>query len=745
MHRPRPLRGSVGGSRGRHAPDRVPGARGGDGASESAARCGTAAGSSPRARSTSRTPAGRCRPARTRVDGGGLGRARRGVGQRARALPYRPRRMDARMDPPRPRATTRRSPVPARATTRRQRRVLRRLLRRAPTCGGAFELRSAGARAMLYATARGVLEWSSTARASATPCSRPAGPTTASASSTRRTMSPSCLRPARTCSARSSATAGTRAIVGFDPQRRGNHYGREPELLCELHVEYEDGSVEIDRHRRALARHDRPARLLGPADGRALRRARASSGRGQPVDAMAVTCARDGVRLVPERAQPIRVTEELEPVAIVRARPGRARRRPRPEHGRLGAAARSRARAARRSGCASPRCSSRTARSTRQPAQRAAGRHVRAPWRRAGGLRAALHLPRLPLRRGHRPAGRPVAETITGPRRALRHARRAASSNAPTRWSTSSGATSSGASAATSSPSRPTARSATSGSAGSATPRSSSPPPRSTWTSPPSSPSGATTCSTRSPPTGAFPDVAPRCVRRARRRARVGRRRRHRPVDAVAPLRRPPPPRAPLGRDGALHGLPPAPQPRPAVAARRGNDYGDWLVGRRRARPRDVLATAYWAYDARADGRAWPGRSARAERAEHYERLRAGIAAAFNRAYVGDDACIEGDTQTVYLLALHMDLLPDELAPARPPSGSSRTSSATTGHLTTGLRRRRAAVPGAERDGLQRRRVPAAAQRDLPVLGLLDPPRRDDDLGALGRLDRGRRLPDARR
>ena len=37
---------------------------------------------------------------------------------------------------------------------------------------------------------------------------------------------------------------------------------------------------------------------------------------------------------------------------------------------------------------------------------------------------------------------------------------------------------------------------------------------------------------------------------------------------------------------------------------------------------------------------------------------------AFNEAYVAPDGRIEGDTQTCYLLALHMDLLPEELRPA---------------------------------------------------------------------------------
>ena len=30
-------------------------------------------------------------------------------------------------------------------------------------------------------------------------------------------------------------------MVGFDARRPGNHYGRELELLCELHLEYADG------------------------------------------------------------------------------------------------------------------------------------------------------------------------------------------------------------------------------------------------------------------------------------------------------------------------------------------------------------------------------------------------------------------------------------------------------------------------------------------------------------------------
>jgi alpha-L-rhamnosidase len=116
--------------------------------------------------------------------------------------------------------------------------------------------------------------------------------------------------------------------------------------------------------------------------------------------------------------------------------------------------------------------------------------------------------------------------------------------------------------------------------------------------------------------------------------------------------------------------------------ARRGNDYGDWLsVGAHT--PRDVLATAYWAYDAAlmAEMAAVLDEPARAE---HYTRLRAGIVAAFNRAYVREDAYIEGDTQTCYLLALHMDLLPQELR-ARAAERLVENIERHDGHLTTGF------------------------------------------------------------
>jgi alpha-L-rhamnosidase len=115
---------------------------------------------------------------------------------------------------------------------------------------------------------------------------------------------------------------------------------------------------------------------------------------------------------------------------------------------------------------------------------------------------------------------------------------------------------------------------------------------------------------------------------------------------------------------------------------RRGNDYGDWLSVDAHT-PRDVLATAYWAHDARLMAE-MAGALGLPERVAHYERLRAGIVAAWNAAYVGEDACVEGDTQTAYVLALHMDLLPERLR-ARAAERLVENIEAHDGHLTTGF------------------------------------------------------------
>jgi alpha-L-rhamnosidase len=110
--------------------------------------------------------------------------------------------------------------------------------------------------------------------------------------------------------------------------------------------------------------------------------------------------------------------------------------------------------------------------------------------------------------------------------------------------------------------------------------------------------------------------------------------------------------------------------------------YGDWVaVGSRT--PTDVIATAYFAYStalvakmARAIGREADAR--------RFEALFGRVRDAFNHAYVTPDGRVQGDTQTVYVLALQMDLLPKALRPAavrRLVEDIQRRD----GHLSTGF------------------------------------------------------------
>ena len=94
---------------------------------------------------------------------------------------------------------------------------------------------------------------------------------------------------------------------------------------------------------------------------------------------------------------------------------------------------------------------------------------------------------------------------------------------------------------------------------------------------------------------------------------------------------------------------------RPAVG------YGDWVAAGAET-PKDVIATAYFAYSAKlmAEMAEAIGRK---EDAERYRQLFARIRDAFVKAYVQPDGRIKGETQTCYALALDLDLLPDELKP----------------------------------------------------------------------------------
>ncbi len=88
--------------------------------------------------------------------------------------------------------------------------------------------------------------------------------------------------------------------------------------------------------------------------------------------------------------------------------------------------------------------------------------------------------------------------------------------------------------------------------------------------------------------------------------------------------------------------------------------FGDWL-NVDDPTPNEVIFSAYFA--ATAQRVAWAAEvlGKKAE-AEHYSELARAAAAAFRKAYVGDDGKIRGDSQTAYVLGLAYDILEGESA-----------------------------------------------------------------------------------
>ena len=113
-----------------------------------------------------------------------------------------------------------------------------------------------------------------------------------------------------------------------------------------------------------------------------------------------------------------------------------------------------------------------------------------------------------------------------------------------------------------------------------------------------------------------------------------------------------------------------------------GNHYGDWLQIDA-VTPRPVLATAYFAQSAALVSKAAAALGDRVAE-ERYAGLAQRVRDAFGAAFVAEDHRIEGDTQTVYLLALQFELLPasarDDLA-----GHLVRTIEQHDGLLTTGF------------------------------------------------------------
>lgn len=97
-------------------------------------------------------------------------------------------------------------------------------------------------------------------------------------------------------------------FVGFDLKRAGAHYGTHPELLCELHLEHEDGTRQIVASDESWRASAGPIRYSDLLHGEYYDARREHDGWTEPdyddgTWPAVLTQPRDDVALVPERAQ----------------------------------------------------------------------------------------------------------------------------------------------------------------------------------------------------------------------------------------------------------------------------------------------------------------------------------------------------------------------------------------------------------------------------------------------------------
>jgi len=114
-----------------------------------------------------------------------------------------------------------------------------------------------------------------------------------------------------------------------------------------------------------------------------------------------------------------------------------------------------------------------------------------------------------------------------------------------------------------------------------------------------------------------------------------------------------------------------------------GNSYNDWLTPGADNTPPELLATAYWAHDAALMAEIADA-TGRAGEAAGYRALIGKLRSSFINAFVGADGQVTSGTQTAYVLALHMNLVPDDLRAAAADHLVGAIRSADW-HLTTGF------------------------------------------------------------
>lgn len=127
-------------------------------------------------------------------------------------------------------------------------------------------------------------------------------------------------------------------------------------------------------------------------------------------------------------------------------------------------------------------------------------------------------------------------------------------------------------------------------------------------------------------------------------------------------------------------------------------NYGDWL-NLDDAVPKPLLATAYFAASAETASHV-AAALGHHDDAARFGELRRGIGAAFVDAFLAPDGRLDGDSQTGYAMALHLDLVPAAL---RAAAAQRLVASITRrGHLTTGIHGTRFLCPALSDTGHSR-------------------------------------------
>jgi len=128
---------------------------------------------------------------------------------------------------------------------------------------------------------------------------------------------------------------------------------------------------------------------------------------------------------------------------------------------------------------------------------------------------------------------------------------------------------------------------------------------------------------------------------------------------------------------------------------KRNNDYSDWLNGdtlkleglgfpKGEAQiPNEVFATAFFQHSTSLTAKMARVLGRQSE-ADKYAKLAADIRQAFIKAYVGDDARVKGNTQSAYAIALDFDLVPEDKREAAARHMVERVT-AYKNHISTGF------------------------------------------------------------